>query len=579
MGTRTDAVFSEHNCESKCSLDNHSNSSHNSKAVQVVQFCPNKTNTCIGNNVNVNVDVNVDVNVNSNSPMSFMGMGSTGAPSVSSTNQSQSKENLDEYLTELRDQRSADYDRDDSTQSSNFTHLSKASSNGGGGIGFGGSASLSGNGGGMGGMGGMTRSKTRSIFSSSEKFQSHPDLKDLYDQEEKFEKEKQLVDEGQAPIQKLLPTKYFGRDIKAWTNGSADEITFDKDLRNFMEIHIAKARRTREEKHKSILRNTGADAFNKFSGCSAASNTCVPYPTLRQERRFLYDVDTYPLHQYLADILGVSDLSLIHQHPIQDKKTLMKPLLDAKKRQPFHQCYDNFVTSFCIPLLHSLAIGNNLFNDSRMDNEEQKISYRYQAFPCIRVNRPGEFSIGPHCDMSYGHSMGNINFHIPLTPTYGTNALYAESHPGREDWHPLKTKSIGLGYSFDGARNLHFTLENSTVHTRVSLDFRIAIHRETKTQLPPSVTPSNARMMMEYSTLMKETLNNNGNGDGYDVHNVLCSKKMLQDNYSSFPGYYEEAYVDLGTSSFSKDLGPGPVVYKRNGSTLMMPDKRVGFPF
>jgi hypothetical protein len=429
---------------------------------------------------------------------------------------------------------------------------------------------------------GLTRSKTRNIFSSSEKFQSHPDLKDLYERQEELDRLGFGRQEMAAtlPDGHLIPTKYFGRDIKKWTDGKPDEPVFNKGLRDFIETHISKARRTREQKQLAVLKQIGADSQN--IPISAVSNSYVPYPALRHEQRFLYDVDTYPLHEHLAEIFGVKDLSLIHEHPIQDKKELMKPLLDTKKRLAFHKCYDNFVTSFCIPFLHAQAIGENYLNDSWKDNGQQRISYRYQAFPCIRVNRPGEFSIGPHCDMSYGHSMGNINFHIPLTPTYGTNALYTESHPGREDWHPLKTKAIGLGYSFDGARCLHFTLENSTIHTRVSLDFRIAIHRVIKMELPASVTPRNAKMMMDYSVFMKEALGGDDDDDRfYDVHDILCNKEMLKDNYSSFPGYYEDALVEFGatTSSSSAVIGPGPVVCKRISSKLMQPDKRVGFPF
>ena len=514
-----------------------------------------------------------------NSPTSTS-MSFIGPSSVSTSSANQSKENFELYNL------SVDYDRDDSTQSSNLTLQSKGSSL---------NLNVSGH--------KLTRSKTRHIFSSSEKFQSHPDLKDLYDKEEEQEREEQqneinsISNSGHGSNTtnttdkdtKLYPTKFFGRDIKAWTNGSPDEPIFDNKLRNFIDVHISKARKTREEKYNQIIdKIMGAKRNHLWNNNppSVASNSYVPYPALRHERRFLYDVETYPLHQHLADILNVDDLSLIHKHPIQDKKTLMKPLLDSKKRLAFHRCYDNFVTSFCIPLLHSFAMSENLFNDSRNDNDgpQRKISYRYQAFPCIRVNRPGEFSIGPHCDMSYGHSMGNINFHIPLTPTYGTNALYTESHPGREDWHPLKTKAIGLGYVFDGARCIHYTMENTTRHSRVSLDFRIAIHRETIMQLniPSYVTPSNAKMMMEYSILMKKAIaGENEDKRCYDVHDVLCNKKMLQDSYSSFPGYYEEAFVDLGTCerSVGKGHGPGPVVCKRNGSGLMQPDKRVGFPF
>jgi len=469
----------------------------------------------------------------STSPTSF-----TVTSSISSTNQS--KENFEGYLAQIRNERNSDYDRDDSTQSSNS--LSKGSTVG------------------INDMG-LSRSKTRHIFSSSEKFQSHPDLKDLYDQEQATETRRHADDQNSV----ITPTKFFGRDVHNWTKGDADEPEFNEAFRTFIDGHISKARKTRELKYNAILNKIGIDMQDK--PISVASNSFVPYPALRHERRFLYDVDTYPLQQHLSDILGVSDLSLIHKHHIQDKKTLMKPLIDSKKRQAFHRCYDNFVTSFCIPLLHSQAMEKQLFHHSRDDRGEQKISYRYQAFPCIRINRPGEFSIGPHCDMSYGHSMGNVNFHIPLTPTYGTNALYTESHPGREDWHPLKTKTIGLGYIFDGARCIHFTLENSTMHTRVSLDFRIAIHRQTKVIIPPSISSANVRMMMDY----KETMGGFKEDEEYiDVHDVLCNKKMLLDNYSIFPGYYDEAYVDLGMN---------PVVCKHNGSKLLDPDRRVGFPF
>ena len=542
-------------------------------------------------------------------PSSFIPNSNTNASvgcSYSSTI-NQSKENLNayqfkEYALARHSSRGGglvglEYDRDEiSTQSSNFTHHSKESSNG--------NASAIGGGGG----GGMIRSKSRIIFSDSEKFQSHHDLKSYYEKEEELEKHRKIHDVNlitteSSSLRMIEPTKFFGRDIRTWTNGSAEETNFDKYLRHFIDIHIAKARRKREEKYLAVMKKIGMGDYQDdnsrsmgYYKNSISSNTYIPYPSLRHERRFLYDVETYPLHIHLAQILGVSDLSMIHNHTIQDKKKLMKPLLDARKREAFHKCYDNFVTSFCIPLLHSLAMSDNLFNESsssRQNNDHQrKISYRYQAFPCIRVNRPGEFSIGPHCDMAYGHSMGNINFHIPLTPTYGTNALYTESHPGREDWHPLKTKSIGLGYSFDGARNLHFTLENTTQHTRVSIDFRIAIHRggEPRREDIPfmsSIGPNNVKMMMQNSRILREAMQQQQEDERCnDVHDVLCHKKMLQDNYSSFAGYYEEAYVELGSSSSSPSMrnnnegghGPGPVVCKRN-TTLMHPDRRVGFPF
>ena len=330
-------------------------------------------------------------------------------------------------------------------------------------------------------------------------------------------------------------TKYFGRDVRAFTEGSSEQPVFDHSLRAVMEPHIVKARKRREE-FRNPLEMEVEDSLANAVG--------VPYTSLRDERRFLFDEHTYPIHRVLAETLGVEDLSKIHLHHEQDKRALMSPLLDRESRRAFHECYDNFVTAFCIPLLHSLAIPKNIFHTTN-PNASSKIVYRYQAFPCIRIIRPDEFSIGPHCDIAYGHSVGNLNFHIPLTPALGTNALYTESHPGREDWHPLTTKSVGLGYLFDGARCIHFALENTTDFTRVSLDFRVAIYRKGNTSRP---------------------------FDG-----GLCNRPILEDRFwKEGSGYYDEALIDLGVGSLPF---PGGTVAKKTNSRLLDPDRRAGFPF
>lgn len=150
---------------------------------------------------------------------------------------------------------------------------------------------------------------------------------------------------------------------------------------------------------------------------------------------------------------------------------------------------------------------------------------------------------------SFVRSPGNINFHVPLTPCGGTNALYTESHPGKEDWHPLRSKSPGLGYVFDGARCLHFALENTCERTRVSIDFRIAITR----------------------------CKNGAPVDEVQIDDTLCNTDILEDRFSlKGSGYYEEAYINMAAA--------GPVVVKKNpfpkGRELLTPpDSRVGFPF
>jgi len=367
---------------------------------------------------------------------------------------------------------------------------------------------------------------------------------------------------------RITPSKWFGKDINKYTDGTPNAPNFNPCLRKFIEGHVSKSRRMREDRWQKLLKKMGSNHYRR-SALSICNNALIPYPSLRLERSFLFDVETYPLHQILADMIGVKDLSLLHQHEEKDKRILLGPLLDPDSRKAFHECYENFVTSICIPDIHSRAMSENIFNisSSTRNSDPQEICYRYQAFPCLRVMKPGEFSIGPHCDMAYGHSIGNINFHIPLTPTFGTNALYTETRPGREDWHPLTTKSHGLGYIFDGARCLHFSLENTTDRTRVSLDFRIAIYRK-------SARKSNHTERLYHSVrLQNHSMESPTEED--DVDDVLCSESVLEDNYSTVPGYYDECLLDVGRSQFSH----GSVSRKNGRRGLLAPDKRVGFPF
>ena len=111
----------------------------------------------------------------------------------------------------------------------------------------------------------------------------------------------------------------------------------------------------------------------------------------------------------------------------------------------------------------------------------------FQSFPCVRVHRPGEFSIGPHCDAQYQLPEGNLNVYLPLTAIWDTNSLYLESEPGAEDFHPLML-SYGEFCTFHGSLVTHFAVENLTDFTRVSLDFRVipgdCYEQDVRKQLP-----------------------------------------------------------------------------------------------
>ncbi len=120
--------------------------------------------------------------------------------------------------------------------------------------------------------------------------------------------------------------------------------------------------------------------------------------------------------------------------------------------------------------------------------------------------------------MAQGHSIGNICYHIPLMPSFGTNALYTESHLGHGDWHPLLAKSPGLGFKMDGSRCLHYHPKNETNITQVSLNFRIAI-----TRVPDCHDIT------------------------YNPDNQLCCLELQKDKFSyDNPGFYDEIIVTIG---------------------------------
>jgi len=300
----------------------------------------------------------------------------------------------------------------------------------------------------------------------------------------------------------------FSNAIRKDIGDSCDVPNFSRETRRLMEPFLRKARVERE--HAQFRSDNGFVA-------PIGNQTGVPYVGLRSETPFLFDIETYPLDRVLATTLKVDDLSRLHEEPkLQSKMLLVR---NECTRFEFQKAYDAFVTSFCIPLIHSIAMSKSIFHSV---SAESSICYRYQAFPNIRILRPGESSKGPVCDTAKGHSIGCLRFHVPLTPSFGTNALYSESFPGREDWHPLLSKSAGLGFLFDGARCLHFNLENTTSSTSVALDFSITFYQD---------------------------------GDAttdYIDGDYLCTKTLLEDDFSVQQGYYSEATIELGIRSLGK---------------------------
>ena len=239
-------------------------------------------------------------------------------------------------------------------------------------------------------------------------------------------------------------------------------IHFSPDVLLAIENDIRKCRETRQLFQDLDFQKYGVRILTEVSDDS--------FKLLVTEMNIKYDTDLYPIGEAFGCMLGLkfADLESLHKLYSKDlgrlkdrheKRRLLQSILDPIKRKPFQAVFIDFVLNFIAPHVRSITQSSRLY---------------FQCFPCIRVVRPGEFSIGPHCDASYGFSQGNINFYVPLTRIFGTNSLILESSPGLEDWHTIELDYGGIK-RFYGSQCSHFTAENTTAQTRISLDFRVIL--------------------------------------------------------------------------------------------------------
>ena len=333
------------------------------------------------------------------------------------------------------------------------------------------------------------------------------------------------------------------------TKGSA-RIEFNQDVITAIEGDIQKCRETR-------LLFQSLD-FVKY-GYRVLLDVCDDsFKLLAKESDMTFDTERHPLGQSFARMLGLAfdELPVLHMQFSKDKgrlkdrhekRRLLKNILDQAKRKPFQTIFLDFVLSVIAPHVRSIT---------------QSSRIHVQCFPCIRVVRPGEFSIGPHCDASYGFSQGNINFYVPLTKIFGTNSLILESSPGLEDWHTIEL-DYGSLKRFYGSQCSHFTAENTTNQTRISLDFRVILedHWE-KNHDHFCSTPG-------YYASCKFVPEDGGR----DLHQPSDASTM--DPHSAYVTSSQRLYTPHNSISHNGDcIGRWELEEE-----ILEPDWRVGFPF
>ena len=250
----------------------------------------------------------------------------------------------------------------------------------------------------------------------------------------------------------------FGTAVAAATFNSCS-IPYDPfplSLRIIIEPHIQKARTKQNMAIEELCQGMNLTKMEVLQ----IVHDSTPLST---EGMFEMETRRYPLRETLLTCGGFpsnSDMTLLHERP-DNKDNLLQAL--TCNFIPFQTIYDEFVREVCIPRMVPPKA-----NPAKPLTQR----YYYQAFPCIRMVQPNEFSIGPHSDITYGHHIGCINIYVPLTRINGTAALFLESRYGAEDWHPV-VGQYGMVKHFPGATCLHWTCNNTSNYTRVSLDFRL----------------------------------------------------------------------------------------------------------
>lgn len=181
-----------------------------------------------------------------------------------------------------------------------------------------------------------------------------------------------------------------------------------------------------------------------------------------------YDVAKFPFRSYFESLFETSDLEHVDNHPLavdvrgkmdieNHESNLHKHFYaDIKSRPAFKELYCRFVTELL-----------------QTHFPEEKVLI-YQSFPSVRFQYPNNVSVPKHCDSDEigRHPHGEKNFLVPITAMHGTQRLFLESAPGREDFEGYDLE-IGEFLAFNGNKCVHYNEKNTEGTVRISLDFRV----------------------------------------------------------------------------------------------------------
>lgn len=211
------------------------------------------------------------------------------------------------------------------------------------------------------------------------------------------------------------------------------------------------------------------------------------------EELVLYDPEFFNFADHIVRLVqGSPRAAGPDQKPVVQSNEPATPATTATILQNLHHHFPNQRPRLQSPLIQDAEF-TKLYHDFvrqvvRSNLEEDMLIFEH--CPNLRIHLAGEKSLtSPHTDKDHQHSEAEINFWVPLTSCFGDASLWAESAPGKGNFHPFEVEP-GQAVRFYGNQCLHFTRDNKTDSSRVSFDFRAIRMRDFHwSQVPPPGDP------------------------------------------------------------------------------------------
>ena len=213
--------------------------------------------------------------------------------------------------------------------------------------------------------------------------------------------------------------------------------------------------------------------------------------TTLDKKIYDYDPDLYKIQSQIMDLFSVDDLqeiNILRPDLMPGGDFYKNHVLSNDVDMSFHKIFYKKMNSPWVEFLDE-------YEKFIFENVPQIIgeSFLYQKTPSFRIHLPDMMAVSEyHCDTdeNYNHPIGEINFIIPLTDMWDTNAVWAETERMKGDYRPMNT-NFGQLLKFNGNMCRHGNKTNKTSKTRMSFDFRV---------LPISCTPAKGMNPVKFNS-------------------------------------------------------------------------------